>query len=194
MKRKAELELTVVEQRFIELLKEVELRTGWVRSQTLTALAALLISAMVCATSVLIAAGEAPAALQSPTFSPLPNTTVATALTALQGAGFKVSNAMTLKVPSGLWGASQGMKFILRQENCSGTFILLGYPSAEPIGADVLQTLNDKAYRSWRFVQSANLPLLAAPETPAELGDAAFDRLNQVSVAPYREFLLTKTP
>jgi len=63
MKRKAEPELTVVEQRCIELLKEVEARTGWVRSQTLTALAALLISAMVCATSVLMAAGEASTAL-----------------------------------------------------------------------------------------------------------------------------------
>ena len=94
---------------------------------------------------------------------------------------------------SQVWNATSGYQFNIRRGADKGSFILLGYASAQQVSDDLSTMLGAGTFKNWQVNFDGNILLLASTDTTKNLYTEMFSHMKSYLLAPYLSFWPTAT-
>ncbi len=160
--------------------------------QRLIAVIATVLIMSICGVVALTAANLPPQA-NMPTYAALPTANAEQVLSYLKDVGLHLANVTRLNAPDDPWHAQEQINFVATIGTASGHFTLLTYYTHAAQNKDYGTLMLDPRYKSWSFVERANVLLLIPTKAPASLTTALASHLTSLLEAPYYTYLPTPT-
>src|SRR4051812_39285798 len=133
-------------------------RPIWASRKALIAVAAALLTSVVCISTLALTATTAtPPTSTLATPIVLPKVRALEAVNYLKRAGMPVTGLRAFPMPGNIWQASEELQFNVEHDNSKGIFVILSYDTTGRLAGDVMTVLSRPNFQNWTYTTISNL-------------------------------------